>query len=286
MRRAANTLNCLSKKGITYSSSKNKFVKKKKSIEEMVCFKCGKLGHLANECRYNKSKSKDKKDRKPPPSDELRDDEKKKRSFNKKKNFSRRKFVNKQGRAYIGEWVIDEESSEVSSISYSLSDDSDEEVIVGLAIATPTKAKSSPSTTPSKPLCLMAKSDKVRTFDDSSSDDDDAPSYEELASLIKDQDKALKRLKKENKSLASKIIDGNEQDSTLKTKLEALQEENKSLKQESEEVTLKYDNMCGRYNSLEAKHKELKVEHESAKNDLSTLDESYNKLKITFTSLN
>ena len=73
--------------------------------------------------------------------------------------------------------MTDEESSEVSSTSCSSSDESDQEIIAGLAISTPTKAKSSPSTTPSKPLCLMDKSEKVKTFDDSSSDDDDdAPS--------------------------------------------------------------------------------------------------------------
>ena len=93
--------------------------------------------------------------------------------------------------------MTDEVSSDASSISCPSSDDSsDEEIVAGLAIATSTKVKSSPSTTPSKPLCLMAKSEKVRTFDDSSNDDDDVPSYEELASLIKDQDKALKKMRK------------------------------------------------------------------------------------------
>ena len=130
--------------------------------------------------------------------------------------------------------MTDEESSEVSSTSCS-SDESDQEIVAGLAISTPTKAKSSPSTTPRKPLCLMAKSDKVRTFDDSSSDDDDdAPSYGELVRLIKDQDKAIKKLlekneklKKENKVVTSKVHDCKEQDPTLLTKLESMQEENK-----------------------------------------------------------
>ena len=42
VRRAANTPNRLGMKGITYNSSKKKFVRKK-SIEDMECFKCGKL---------------------------------------------------------------------------------------------------------------------------------------------------------------------------------------------------------------------------------------------------
>ena len=66
--------------------------------------------------------------------------------------------------------MTDEDSSDASSISCPSSDDSsDEEIVVSLVVAMSTKVKSSPSTTPSKPLCLMAKSDKVRTFDDSSS---------------------------------------------------------------------------------------------------------------------
>ena len=73
--------------------------------------------------------------------------------------------------------MTNKDSSDASSISCPSSDDSsDEEIVVSLVVAMSTKVKSSPSTTPSKLLCLMAKSDKVRTFDDSFSDDDDAPS--------------------------------------------------------------------------------------------------------------
>jgi len=41
----------------------------------------------------------------------------------------------------------------------------------------------------------MAKGDKVKTFDDSSDqDDDDLPSYDELASLVQEQNKAISKL--------------------------------------------------------------------------------------------
>jgi hypothetical protein len=101
-----------------------------------------------------------------------------KMSFFKKRSPSRRKYFNKKGgKAYVGEWVTNKDSSDASSISCPSTDDSsDEEIVVSLVVAMSTKVKSSPSTIPSKLLCLMAKSDKVRAFDDSFSDDDDAPS--------------------------------------------------------------------------------------------------------------
>ena len=150
--------------------------------------------------------------------------------------------------------MTDKDSSDASSTPSSSSDESDQDIVDGLAISTLTKATASPSTTPSKPLCLMVKSDKVRIFDDSSSDDDDdSPSYDELVKLIKDQDKAIKKqleknekLKKENKVLTSKVNECQEQDPTLLTKLESMQEENKVLKYANDEATLKYDHMCGK----------------------------------------
>ena len=54
----------------------------------MECYNGGKLGHLANECRHKKTKSKEKKEHKHHSSDESSDDEKKKkRSSFKKKSF-------------------------------------------------------------------------------------------------------------------------------------------------------------------------------------------------------
>jgi len=45
--KVTSALSRLDKKGIKYSSSKKKFFPSKKKLEEMECYKCGKLGHLS-----------------------------------------------------------------------------------------------------------------------------------------------------------------------------------------------------------------------------------------------
>jgi len=109
VRRAISALKKLNKKGIKYSSSKNKFfASKKKPIEGLDCYKCGELGHLAHQCKFIKSK-KDGKHSKHSSSGEESDDEdedekkkKKKSSWKNKKDHKKRGFT-KKGKAYIGE---------------------------------------------------------------------------------------------------------------------------------------------------------------------------------------
>jgi len=188
VRKVTRALGRLDKKGIKYSSSKKKFFPTKKKLEEMECYKCGKLGHLSYQCRVATKKKQEEKHNKHDLSDESSDDEKE----NKRKGPKsfKKKFFKKKDKAYIGEWMTDEDTSSDSSDS---SNDEDE-VVAGLAIATistPTSASSISTSTPH--LCLMAKSDKVKTFDDSS-DDDDMPSYDELASLVEEQNKVICKL--------------------------------------------------------------------------------------------
>ena len=66
----------------------------------------------------------------------------------------------------------------------------------------------------------MAKSDKVKTFDDSSDDDDDLPSYDELASLVQEQYKAITK---------------------MNAKLDKVKSEKKSLMRKCNELVTSYD---------------------------------------------
>jgi len=191
VRKVTSALSRLDKKGIKYSSSKKKFFPSKKKLEEMECYKCGKVGHLSFQCRASSKKKKEKKHHKNDSSDESSEDDKKNKK--KEKKQFKKKLFKKKGRAYIGEWMTDEDTSSNSSSDAS---DDEEEAFAGLAIAsisTPTPASSTSTSTPH--LCLMAKGDKVKTFDDSSDqDDDDLPSYDELASLVQEQNKAISKL--------------------------------------------------------------------------------------------
>ena len=223
VRKVTSALSRLDKKGIKYSSSKKKFFPSKKKLEEMECYKCGKLGHLSFQCCASSKKKKEKKHHKNDSSDESSEDDKKNKK--KEKKQFKKKLFKKKGRAYIGEWMMDEDTSSNSSSDAS---DDEEEAFAGLAIAsisTPTPASSTSTSTPH--LCLMAKGDKVKTFDDSSDqDDDDLPSYDELASLVQEQNKAISKLsgklekvRSEKKKLLSKC-----------NELEASQDQGKSDK--------------------------------------------------------
>ena len=134
------------------SSSKPSKYGKEFNSDKLICYECKQPGHVKAECPKLK-----------------------------KDNFKKKKFFKKKGKAYIGEWMTDEDTSSAPSDS---SDDEDE-AVAGLAIATtstPTPATS--TSTSNSHLCLMAKGDKVKTFDDSSDDDDDLPSYDELAKCL------------------------------------------------------------------------------------------------------
>ena len=123
--------------------------------------------------------------------------------------------------------MTDEDTSSNSSDS---SDDEDE-VVAGLAIATTTTpTPPSPTSSSTSHLCLMAKGDNVKTIDDSSDDDDDLPSYDELASLVQEQNKAL---------------------SKLSAKLDKAKIENKSLKVKCNEIVTNYDH--GKVDEMEKK---------------------------------
>ena len=151
---------------------------------------------------------------------------------------------------------MDEDTSSNTSSNGS---DSEDEAVAGLAVATTSTPTPDSSTSTSIPhLCLMAKGDKVKTFDDSSDDDDDLPSYDELASLVKEQNKMLEK---------------------LSTKLEKAKSENKSLKSKCNEIVASYDHgkvdeMAKKIASLEEANKKL-----ISSNKELEMDKGYNMIK-------
>ncbi|WVZ85243.1 hypothetical protein U9M48_032190 [Paspalum notatum var. saurae] len=98
-----------------------------KKLEETECYKCGKLGHLSYQCRVATKKKQEKKKYKNDSSDESSDGEKKNKKKAPKK--FKKKFFKKKGKAYIGEWMTDKDTSSNSS------DSSDDETRKGLEAA-------------------------------------------------------------------------------------------------------------------------------------------------------
>ncbi|WVZ80284.1 LOW QUALITY PROTEIN: hypothetical protein U9M48_027775 [Paspalum notatum var. saurae] len=284
-------------KGIKYSSSKKKFFPSKKNLEETECYKCGKLGHLSYQCRVATKKKQEKKKYKNDSSDESSDDEKK----NKKKapkQFKRKFF--KKGKAYIGKWMTDEDTSSNSSNS----SDDESEVVAGFAIATTTTPTlASPTSSFIPHLCFMAKGDKVKIFDDSSDDDDDLPYYDELAILVQGQNKALSKLsakldkvKIENKSLKVKCneivtnYDHGKVDE-MEKKIACLEEANKKLASSNKELEMIKETQDKGYNIIKKSHIEQAQEIKELNETLDEvnnieLDEARKELEATLQEIN
>lgn len=109
---------------------------------------------------------------------------KKKKIFgkDKTKGKNKKKFARK---AYIvGEWSSDDDSSDSSS--------SNDEEVASLAITNSTKSLTSPS------MCYMARSFVEESDEESSDNNDDEPSYDELVDMIK---KAHKIIIKQTKNV-------------------------------------------------------------------------------------
>ena len=182
---------------------------------------------------------------------------------------------------------------DTSSNSSDASDDEDE-VIAGLAIvttSTPTPTSSTPLSTPH--LCLMAKGDKVKTFDDSSDDDDDMPSYDELVSLVEDQNKALSKLsaklekfKVEKKTLLSKcneleMSNDSGKVDEMQKKINCLEEANKKLSSTNKQLVKERDALDDGYKMIKKSHIEQPQEIKELN---ETLDEVIAGLAIVTTS--
>jgi len=138
----------------------------------------------------------------------------------------------------------------------------------------------------------MAKGDKVKTFDDSPDDDDDLPSYDELASLVKEQNKMLEKLstklekaKSENKSLKSKCneifasYDHGKVDEMAK-KIASLEEANKKLISSNKELE-----MDKGYNMIKKSHIEQAQEIKELNETLDEVNKCYRELAITHEDL-
>jgi hypothetical protein len=126
--------------------SKQKFFKgdrkeKFRSKTKRACYNCGKYGHYIANSPYERRE---------------KDDEKKKKSYNKDKHYKKKTY----GEAYIGkEWDFDDESS-----------DSDSEDVTTVAIKGSSSSSKSlfPNLNKGKHTCLMEKESKKKVKSKSS----------------------------------------------------------------------------------------------------------------------
>jgi chromosome segregation ATPase len=202
--------------------------------------------------------------------------------------------VKRKGRAYIGEWMVDEDTS-----SNSLSDTSDDEdeAVAGLAIASmSTPAPASPTSTSTSHMCLMAKGGKVKTFDDSSDDDDDLPSYDELASLVQEQNRAVSKLstkldkaKNEKKNLLSKVNElepSNDQgmNEKMQARVDSLEECNKKLAS-NEKLSTSIKQAKEEFDILDQAYKLLKKSHYEQVCEIKELNEAIEEVNLNYNEL-
>lgn len=160
---------------------------------------------------------------------------KKKKIFgkDKTKGKNKKKFTHK---AYIvGEWSSDDDSSD-SSLS------NDEEV-ASLAITNSTKSLTSPS------MCYMARSFVEESDEESSDNNDDEPSYDELVDMIK---KAHKIIVKQTK----KVEVVSKEHEVAVFHVSELQDELKELRASQHAC---FDKLKGDYIELDEKHKNLEL---------------------------
>ena len=164
----------------------------------MDCYNCGELGHLAHQCPKPK---KDKYKKKNKDQDDSCDDKKNDKKPYKKKGGKKKKYHKKKnGKAYIvGDWLTDIESTNGDSSG----NESDDEMVAAIAIDASSPSSSPPSTS-STHLCLMAKGDrKVQSEDESSESDSEyeSPSYDELVQLLNKYTKVIRKTRSENDKL-------------------------------------------------------------------------------------
>jgi len=273
MKMTGKMLKKLDKKGVNFDNKKKRFYTTKKSIKDMDCFNCGNLGHLAHQCPLPDKRKKNKN------KDESSDDEKekkhnKKHSHKSKKHEKRKsskKNKKKEGKAYIGEWVTDEETSD----DFSSSSDSDDEGVAGLAINASTPPPPSLFSSPNDHICLMAKgghkvsNEEPQDHDSSDSDNDsdsgyELPSYDELATLLKTYTKIIMKSNKE---------------------IDAHKDEKKTLLRKCREHDASYLELTVKHDEMKGTHKELDTRYEKLKKDFQELSTSYKNLELTFDAM-
>ncbi|XP_039787282.1 uncharacterized protein LOC120653649 [Panicum virgatum] len=108
MRKTTKLMSRLNKKGYNFDPKKNKFrIRKPKNALKKICYVCGNYGHLSYDCpqESNKKQDEDNQPRHNKDHDHKKDHDKK--EYKKKRSFKKKEQI----KAFLGEWVIDSETS-------------------------------------------------------------------------------------------------------------------------------------------------------------------------------
>ncbi len=162
LRRTTKMLKKLNKNRVNFDFKNKKFYisSKRKPISEIDCYNCGELCHLTHQCPKHK---KDKYNKKNKEQDDLSDDEKSNKKAFKKRGGKKKEYHKmKNGKASIvGDWLTNNESSSGDTSGNEI----DDEKVAAIAIDALFPSSSPPSSS-STHLCLMAKGDqKVQSED-------------------------------------------------------------------------------------------------------------------------
>jgi len=173
----------------------------------------------------------------------------------------------KNGKAYIvGDWLTNIES--------------DDEKVAAITIDAPSPSSSPPSSS-STHLCLMAKGDRKVQNEDESSESDreyESPSYDELVHLLNKYTKVIRKARNENDKLE------NENDSLL-AKLKSsdeLRDQNEIMTTKLKELKLSLKEFKDKHDKLESVHDELITKQRALKEEFTTLKANNDNLELAY----